>query len=67
MGDGNVGEEGESVNQVKKEDEKRKKADEKICADCQSREHFTSICKTLGFKVKRTELTCNSFNPTRRI
>lgn len=54
------------MNQLKKEESERKKANEKICADCEAREYFTSICQTLGFKVKRNEIACNAFVPTRR-
>jgi hypothetical protein len=39
--------------------DKKKKADEKICADCKAREYFTSICQTLGFNVRRTDFACH--------
>jgi hypothetical protein len=43
------------------EETEKKKADEKICADCMVGEYFTSICIPLGFKVNRTDIACNAF------
>jgi len=44
---------------------KMKKADEKICADCQVRECGTGLCLNFGrkgaLKVRRTDMACNYF------
>jgi hypothetical protein len=44
---------------------KKKKAEEKICADCRLREFATSLCLCFGregaLKVRRTDLACNYF------
>ncbi len=46
---------------------KKKKADELICADCQLREYYTSLCLCFGregaLKVRRTDLACNHILP----
>ena len=50
-----------------KKDEPKKKADEKICADCELREYGTSLCLCFGkeraIRVKRTDLACNYIQP----
>ncbi len=47
------------------DESKKKKASEKICADCFLREFGTGLCLKFGregaLKVKRTDMACNYF------
>jgi hypothetical protein len=56
--------------EIKRDEPKKKRADEKICADCELRENETSLCLCFGrgraLKVKRTDLACNHIQPKKR-